>query len=66
MKSKLRKFEGLKYIELKYNIKKAIKEIPKENYKNIIKGTYERQENYIKNHQKPKNLKIINHNYKKK
>ena len=30
LKSKLRKLEGLKYNELKLNIKKAIKEIPKE------------------------------------
>lgn len=61
LKSKLRKLEGLKYNELRLNIKKAIKEIPKENYKNIIKGTYERQENYIK--KSSKNLKIIKHNF---
>ena len=48
LKSKLRKLEGLKYNELKENIKKVIKEIPKDNYKNILKGVYERQDYYIK------------------
>jgi hypothetical protein len=60
LKSKLRKLEGFKYNELKLNIKKAIKEIPKENYKNIIKGTYERQAKYIKKLSKTKKFK----NYK--
>ncbi len=48
LKLKLRKLEGLKYNELKENIKKVIKDIPKENYKNILKGAYERQDIYIK------------------
>jgi hypothetical protein len=30
------------------NIKKVIKEIPKEKYENIIKGTYKRPEKYVK------------------
>ena len=59
LKSKLRKLEGLKYNELKENIKKVIKDIPKENYKNILKGAYERQGFYIKKHPKQKNIKII-------
>jgi transposase len=60
LKSKLRKLEGLKYNELKENIKKVIKEIPKENYKNILKGAYERQDFYIKKTSKTKKYK----NYK--
>ena len=60
LKSKLRKLEGLKYNELKENIKKAIKDIPKENYKNILKGAYERQDFYIKKTSKTKKYK----NYK--
>ncbi len=60
LKSKLKKLEGLKYNELKENIKKAIKDIPKENYKNILKGAYERQDFYIKKTSKTKKYK----NYK--
>ena len=60
LKSKLRKLEGLKYNELKENIKKAIKDIPKENYKNILKGAYERQDFYIKKISKTRKYK----NYK--
>ncbi len=60
LKSKLRKMEGLKYNELKENIKKVIKDIPKENYKNILKGAYQRSDIYIKKQsrtKKPKNYK---------
>jgi len=60
LKSKLRKLEGLKYNELKENIKKVIKDISKENYKNILKGAYERQDYYIKKTSKTKKYK----NYK--
>ena len=60
LKSKLRKLEGLKYNELKKNIKKVIREIPKDNYKNILKGAYERQDYYIKKTSKTKKYK----NYK--
>jgi len=52
----LRKLEGLKYNKLKENIKK----VPKENYKNILKGAYERQDYYIKKTSKIKKYK----NYK--
>jgi hypothetical protein len=61
LKSKLRKLEGLKYNELKENITKVIKNIPKENYKNILKGAYQRPDIYIKKQsrtKKPKNYKI--------
>ena len=47
-KSKMRKLEGLKYIEIKENIGKVIKNIPKETFESIFKGSYERQEVYVK------------------
>jgi hypothetical protein len=45
LKSKLHKFSGLKYGNLKENIVKAIDIIPKEYYKNILEGAYNRKEN---------------------
>ena len=48
LKSRLQKLNGLKYEELNKNIEKVIKEIPKEKYENIIKGTYNKPEIYIK------------------
>jgi hypothetical protein len=60
LKSRLQKLEGLKYENLKENIQKVISEIPKEKYKNIFKGAYERQEKYV-----PKNkTRKIKKNYK--
>ena len=50
MKSKLYKLDGLTHKELKTNIDKVIKNIPKEKYENIIKGTYNRTEKYYKKH----------------
>jgi transposase len=47
LKSRLQKLEGLKYENLKENIKKVINEIPKEKYENIFKGAYERPEKYV-------------------
>jgi transposase len=43
MKARLRKLEGLKYTELKTNINKVLRSIPKEYYRNIMKGAYERE-----------------------
>jgi hypothetical protein len=48
MKSRLYKLDGLTHKELKTNIDKVIKDIPKEKYENIIKRTYNRTEKYIK------------------
>jgi len=48
MKSRLHKLNGLTYLELKENISKVIKEIPKKKYENIIKGTYKRDVVYVK------------------
>ena len=47
LKSRLQKLDGLTYNELKKNIEKVIKEIPKEKYENIFKGAYKRPENYV-------------------
>ncbi len=60
MKSKLYKLDGLTHKELKENIDKVVKEIPKGKYENIIKGTYNRSEKYIK---KPSNRRKILKNY---
>ena len=49
----------LKYANLRENITEAIEIIPKEYYKNIIEGTYNRKEKYItknKTRKKPKEI----------
>jgi hypothetical protein len=48
IKSRLQKLDGLTHKELKTNIDKVVKEIPKEKYKNIIKGTYNRSNKFYK------------------
>jgi hypothetical protein len=48
LKSRLQKLEGLKYEELKKNIEKVVREIPKEKYINIIRGTYKRPIGFIR------------------
>jgi hypothetical protein len=57
LKSKLQKFSGLKYANLRENITKAIQIIPKEYNNNIIKGAYNRKEKYIGNNKTRKNPK---------
>ena len=47
LKSRLQKIDGLTYTELKQNITKVIQGIPKEKYRNIVKGAYERPEKYV-------------------
>jgi len=47
LKSRLQKLDGLTYENLKHNISKVISEIPKEKYRNIIQGAYDRPEKYI-------------------
>lgn len=47
LKSRLQKLDGLTHIKLKENITKVISEIPKEKYKNIFKGAYERPEKFV-------------------
>lgn len=60
MKSRLNKLDGLTHAELKHNIERVIKGIPMNKYKNIIKGTYNRTEKYIK---KPSNRTRKKKNY---
>jgi len=52
LKSQLQKLDGLTYNELKKNIEKVIKEIPREKYENIFKGAYERPEKYVSKNNK--------------
>jgi transposase len=47
LKSRLQKLDGLTHTELKQNITKVIQGIPKEKYRNIVKGAYERPEKYV-------------------
>ena len=67
MKSRLQKLDGLTHKALKTNIEKVIKKnIPKEKYENIIKGTYNRNEKYIKKHSnRKKTLKNYKFSYLK-
>ena len=59
-KSRLQKKKGLTYNELVNNVKDVLHEIPIHIYKNLIKGAYDRNEKYVKNHQQGKeNLKNI-------
>jgi hypothetical protein len=57
LKSKLQKFSGLKYENLKENIVKAIDIIPKEYYKIILEGAYNRNKKYIPKNKTRKNPK---------
>ena len=60
LKSRLQKLDGLTHAELKENITNTIRNIPKEKYRNIIKGAYERPEKYIS---KKNNTRKIKKNY---
>ena len=57
LKSRLQKLDGLTYDELKKNIKKVLKEIPREKYENIFKGAYDRPEKYVSKNKTRKNKK---------
>jgi len=48
LKSRLQKLDGLTHLKLKENILKVIRDIPKEKYENIFKGSYNRTEKYVK------------------
>ena len=55
-------YNGIFYIKptiSRYNlyINKTIKHIPKEKYRNIIKGAYERPEKYVSNKNKTRKIK---------
>jgi len=60
LKSRLQKLDGLTHTELKENITKTIRNIPKKKYRNIIKGAYERPDKYIS---KKNNTRKIKKNY---
>ena len=60
LKSRLQKLDGLTHTELKENITKTIRNIPKDKYRNIIKGAYERPEKYVS---KKNNTRKIKKNY---
>jgi transposase len=57
LKSRLQKLDGLTHEELKNNIAKTIRNIPKEKYRNIIKGAYERPDKYVSNKNKTRKIK---------
>jgi transposase len=57
LKSRLQKLDGLTYYELKKNIEKVLKAIPREKYENIFKGAYERPEKYVSKNKTRKNKK---------
>ena len=57
LKSRLQKLDGLTYVELKKNIEKVLKEIPREKYENIFKGAYDRPEKYVSKNKTRKNKK---------
>jgi transposase len=59
LKSRLHKYSGLKYTDLKENIKKAIETIPKDYYKNILQGAYNRKEKYVAKNKTRKNSKKL-------
>ena len=46
-KSNIHELDGLTHIKLKENIENVISKIPKEKYRNIFKGAYERPEKYV-------------------
>ena len=56
MKSRLHKFDGLTYYDLKTNINKVIKE----KYENIIKGTYQIPTKFIRK-KSNKTRKLMNY-----
>ena len=58
LKSKLQKLEGLTYKELSsFMLRKVIKDIPKETYKNLLIGSYKRDVVYVKKHQENQEIK---------
>lgn len=58
LKSRLNKYSGgLKYVNLKENIRNAIENTPKHYYKNILEGAYNRREKYVAKNKTRKNAK---------
>ena len=65
LKSKLKKLDNLSFKQIDENIKKIIKEIPKEQYYNIFKGTYIRDKATTEKNAK-KTVKTAKKKYKPK
>jgi hypothetical protein len=63
LKSRLQKLEGLTFNELKLNIIKVVKDIPKDTYKNLLIGSYKRDILYVKKTSRKINKPVKN--YKK-
>ena len=58
-KSKLRKKKGIGYEELKKNVKRVSRDIPRETYKKLFEGSYKREIKYVpKKSTHKKKLKI--------
>ena len=58
LKSKLRKLKGVGLPVLKFNVSQLVSKIPKNTYKQIFKGSYERERKYIpKKSKKERKLK---------
>jgi len=57
LKSRLQKLDGLSYEDIKNNVENAVKSIPKEKYRNIFKGAYERPERYESKKNKTRKIK---------
>ena len=58
LKARLQKLEGLTYNELKLNITKVVKEIPKETYNKLLNGSYKRDNLFIKKPSRKSNKQI--------
>jgi len=59
LKSRLQKYSGLKYANLKENITKAIENTPQTYYKNILEGAYNRKEKFVEKNKTRKNPKKL-------
>lgn len=59
LKSRLQKYSGLKYTNLKENITKAIENTPQTYYKNILEGAYNRKEKFVEKNKTRKNPKKL-------
>lgn len=59
LKSRLQKYSGLKYVNLKENITKAIENTPQTYYKNILEGAYNRKEKFVEKNKTRKNPKKL-------
>jgi hypothetical protein len=59
LKSRLHKYSGLKYDNLKENITKAIKNTPQTYYRNMLEGAYNRKGKFVEKNKTRKNHKKL-------